>query len=100
MSIAWTAPAHVDSDYHNHVTTTVNQNISLYQNSILCHNHFTPSPMEGRIMIVTLRRAREAMDAGASGAFLHRTRTPKRTTKSCGPGAATLALRWQEVSCR
>jgi hypothetical protein len=25
-----------------------------------------------------------------------RTKTPQRTAKSCGPGAATLALRWRE----
>ena len=34
---------------------------------------------------------RDAMDAVASGVF-HRTKTPQRTAKSCGPGAATLAL--------
>src|SRR5713226_1209781 len=35
---------------------------------------------------------RNVMDALASGVFLRRTKTPKRTAKSCGPGAAMLAL--------
>src|SRR5262245_11425593 len=35
------------------------------------------------------------MDAAASG-DLHWTNTRQRTAKSCGPGAATLALRWQQ----
>jgi hypothetical protein len=48
---------------------------------------------EGRFAIVTIRRARDAMDAAASGDLHHRTKTPQRTAKSCGPGAATLALR-------
>ena len=43
-------------------------------------------------MIVTTRRARDVMDALASGVFSRRTKTPKRTAKSCGPGAAMLAL--------
>src|SRR5262245_48592368 len=34
------------------------------------------------------------MDAVASG-DLHRTKRSQRTAKSCGPGAATLALRWR-----
>src|SRR5215207_479155 len=76
------------------------KNISLHasvnQNYKLCH----PGPHEGRIMIVTTRRAGDAMDALASGAFLRRTKTPKRTAKSCGPGAAMLALSWREVSRR
>src|SRR5262245_61386873 len=32
--------------------------------------------------------------------FTCRTKTLQRTAKWCGPGAATLALRWREVSCR
>lgn len=32
-------------------------NYSLYQNLHPCHNPLTPSPMEGRIMVVALRRA-------------------------------------------
>src|SRR5262249_37523296 len=35
--------------------------------------------------------ARVAMDAAASGGFGCRTRRLRRTVKSCGPGAATLA---------
>ncbi len=35
--------------------------------------------------------ARVAMDAVASGGFARWTRTPRRTAKSCGPGAATVA---------
>jgi len=38
------------------------------------------------------------MDAAASGGFSCRTKTRQRTAKSCGPGAATLALRWWESS--
>src|SRR5205809_7080592 len=30
-------------------------------------------------------------------AFLRRTKTPRRTAKSCGPGAATLALSCVEI---
>jgi len=50
-----------------------------------------PRPSEGRFAVVTKRWAWDAMDAVASG-DLHRTKTPQRTAKSCGPGAATLAL--------
>jgi hypothetical protein len=42
-------------------------------------------------MIVTIRWARDAMDAAASGGFARRTKRPQRTAKSCGPGAATVA---------
>jgi hypothetical protein len=52
-----------------------------------------PRPSEGRFAVVTKRWAWDAMDAVASG-DLHRTKTSQRTAKSCGPGAATLALRW------
>jgi hypothetical protein len=37
------------------------------------------------------------MDAVASGGFSCRTKTRQRTVKSCGPGAATLALRRSEL---
>ena len=42
-------------------------------------------------MIVTIRWARDAMDAVASGGFARRAKSPQRTAKSCGPGAATVA---------
>ena len=49
-------------------------------------------PHEGRFAIVTMRRAGVVMDALVSGVFFaRRTKTPKRTAKSCGPGAAMLA---------
>jgi hypothetical protein len=34
----------------------------------------------------------DAVDAGSVGAFLRRTKRFPRTAKSCGPGAAMLAL--------
>jgi hypothetical protein len=75
------------------------KNISLYRNSDLRYQSRRPAPTEGRFAIVTIRRAQDAMAAVASG-DLHRTRRPQRTAKSCGPGAATLALRRREVSRR
>ena len=57
-----------------------------------------PAPPEGRIMIVTTRwcglRWTLRRQAGSS----RRTKTPQRTAKSCGPGAAILALRWRGIS--
>jgi hypothetical protein len=50
-------------------------------------------PPEGRIAIVTTRWARDAMDA----AFQRRMKPP-RTAKSCGSGAAMLALSLAESS--
>ena len=53
-----------------------------------------PGPTEGRFAIVTIRGARDAMDAAASARCKSRGRKRlQRTAKSCGPGAATLALR-------
>jgi hypothetical protein len=46
-----------------------------------------PGPPEGRFAIATLRRAGIAMDA-----FVQWTTDRRRTAKSCGPGAAMLAL--------
>ena len=46
-----------------------------------------PGPQEGRFAIATLRRAGIAMDA-----FFRQTTERGRTAKSCGPGAAMLAL--------
>src|SRR5215475_11337707 len=43
-------------------------------------------------MIVTIRWARDAMDAEASGDLFTGRERLQRTAKSCGPGAATLAL--------
>ena len=43
-------------------------------------------------MIVATRWMRDAVDALASGVFSTPDETPGRTAKSCGPGAATLAL--------
>src|SRR5262249_61393379 len=44
-----------------------NQNISLYRNSDLRYQSHRPEPTEGRFAIVTIRRARDAMDAAISG---------------------------------
>ena len=46
-----------------------------------------PGPQEGRFAIATLRRAGIAMDA-----LVRQTTDQGRTAKSCGPGAAMLAL--------
>jgi hypothetical protein len=46
-----------------------------------------PGPPEGRFAIATLRRAGIAMDA-----LVQQTNGQGRTAKSCGPGAAMLAL--------
>src|SRR5437667_4021970 len=59
---------------------------------------FVSRPQEGRIMIVTTRGARDVMDALASGVFFAPDETPGRTAKSCGPGAAMLALSCVEIS--
>jgi hypothetical protein len=73
------------------------KNILLYRIRNWEHNPRRPAPTEGRFAIVTIRRARDAMDAVASGdPFTGRERS-QRTAKSCGPGAATLALsRWSD----
>jgi hypothetical protein len=46
------------------------QKYSLYQNQILCHNHFTPRPTEGRIMIVTARWRGLRWTLAASGGII------------------------------
>jgi hypothetical protein len=51
----------------------------------------------------TLARSSRNVGAGCDGRLLrwvlrHWTKTPQRTAKSCGPGAATLALRRREFS--
>ena len=51
-----------------------------------------PSPRRQRDVSRSSRSVvRVAMDAAASGGVSRRTKTPQRTAKSCGPGAATLA---------
>jgi hypothetical protein len=50
-------------------------------------------PHEGRFAIVTMRRVKGCGGRFCSGAFFAReTNERKRTAKSCGPGAAMLAL--------
>src|ERR1700752_1088478 len=69
------------------------KNILLYRNSDSRYWSRRPAPTEGRFAIVTMRRAWDAMDAGASARCKSRGRKRlQRTGKSCGPGAATLAL--------
>jgi hypothetical protein len=79
------------------------KNILLYRNGNQVHNSHRSVPTEGCFAIVTIRRARDAMDAAISGACRHGLRKglckapdegAPRTVKSCGPGAATLALSW------
>jgi hypothetical protein len=48
-------------------------------------------PQEGRIMIVTTRWMRDAVDAFVQARVSARTNERRRTAKSCGPGAAMLA---------
>src|SRR5438067_172633 len=48
-------------------------------------------PQEGRIMIVTTRGARDAVDAFVQARVGAWTNERRRTAKSCGPGAAMLA---------
>jgi hypothetical protein len=43
------------------------KNISIYRNSDLRYKSRRLAPTEGRFAIVTIRRARDAMDAAASG---------------------------------
>ena len=50
-----------------------------------------PCLHEGTLRIVHGSLARVAMDVAASGGLARRTRRPRRTAKSCGPGAATVA---------
>src|SRR4051812_7198949 len=51
--------------------------------------------------IVTFSLEQDAMDAAASGGPVAcRTKRWRRSAKSCGPGAATLALRWRRLSRR
>ena len=52
------------------------------------YNYAVSRPSEGRIAIVTTRWARDAMDAA-----VQRRMVLLRTAKSCGPGAAMLALK-------
>src|SRR5215475_3385039 len=55
--------------------------------------------MRGRLRDRHGRLARVAMDAAASARCRPRGRKrSQRTAKSCGPGAATLASSWREVS--
>ncbi len=57
-----------------------------------------PVPPKGRFAIVTERGAGCDGRCGVRRASVCRTKTPQRTAKSCGPGAATLALRRREVA--
>src|SRR2546423_1831283 len=43
------------------------KNILLYRKQNQMHNPYCPEPAEGRFAIVTIRRARDAMDATISG---------------------------------
>ena len=67
------------------------KNISLYQNSDF---HYTsPRPV---LLRRGVARRHETLGAGCDGRrgvrwLIHRAKTPRRTAKSCGPGAATLA---------
>jgi hypothetical protein len=75
------------------------KNILLYRRHHQVHNPFRPVPTEGRFAIVTIRRVQDAMDAVASGGLIPAGRKrSQRTAKSCGPGAATVASSWREVS--
>jgi hypothetical protein len=68
---------------------SVNQNYSPTQ----------PVPSgRGRYAIVTERRRGLRWTLAASELEL-RTKRSQRTAKSCGPGAATLALRWRGILC-
>src|SRR5437016_1012110 len=57
-----------------------------------------PGPQEGRFAIVTIRGS----ECDGRFCFRHaracKTTERRRTAKSCGPGAAMLALSWREVS--
>jgi hypothetical protein len=55
---------------------------------------------EGRFAIVTERWVQDAMDAARVRQLAAGRERARRTAKSCGPGAATVASSWQEASCR
>jgi hypothetical protein len=52
------------------VSSSIIKNILLYRNSDLRYKPRRPAPTEGRFAIVTIRRARDAMDAAASGGVI------------------------------
>src|SRR2546429_2074079 len=79
-------------DFSEIVSSPGIKNISLHNSVNQNYKFPRPYPHEGRFAIVTMRWVLDAVDALASGAFWRRTKTPRRTAKSCGPGAATLAL--------
>jgi len=75
----------------------------------LRYNPRRPVPTEGRCAIVTISSGAGCDGRGNLRRLPHDLRkglcgTPDerapRTAKSCGPGAATLALRWRKLSRR
>jgi hypothetical protein len=88
------------------VSSAAMKNILVYRNDNQAHNPFRPEPAEGRFAIVTKRglgmrwtRQSQAFRHGLpKGTVWTPDERALRTAKSCGPGAATLALRWQQ--CR
>src|SRR5213080_2334486 len=69
-----------------------NKNISLHNSGNQNYNLAHPGPSEGRFAIVTMRWAGMRWTLWRQACFSRRTKTPRRTAKSCGPGAAMLAL--------
>jgi hypothetical protein len=80
-------PNLADSDYPNQCQAPEIKNILLVTSGKSLAGVAHPGPPEGRFAIATLRRAGIAMDA-----FVQWTTDRRRTAKSCGPGAAMLAL--------
>ena len=78
-------PGQITSDFQK-LSSPQSKNISLHISVNQNYNLRHPGPHEGRFAIVTKRRAGDVMDALASGVRLSaRTKTPRRTAKSCGP---------------
>jgi len=81
-------------DFTESLSSSNVKNILLYRNSDLRYQSPSPRHHEGRFAVVTKRGAGCDGTRPASG-DLYPTKRWQRTVKSCGPGAATLALRWR-----
>src|SRR6266516_5557502 len=68
------------------------KNIVLHNSENRNYSFAHPGPHEGRFAIVTMRWAGMRWTLWRQARFSRRTKTPRRTAKSCGPGAAMLAL--------
>src|SRR5207247_7325793 len=84
-------PRQITSDFQNLSSPKI-KNILLHNSVKQNYNSRHPGPHEGRFAIVTMRWAGERWTLWRQARFSRRTKTPRRTAKSCGPGAAMVAL--------